>query len=137
MPNRRLQRPKGTDLVAGTHGRSFWILDDITPLRGLADGSHGSRLLQPRASVRTKLHFGALRSLRPSGVAHALAPGVGAGIRTFRRSDGSSGREYLDVGENPPNGAIVYYWLDESASGHLSLSFHDEAGTPIVNFRSD
>ena len=128
---------KGADLIAGTHGRSFWILDDITPLRELADGNRDCRLFQPRLTVRTKLHFGALRSLRTSGVAHALAPGVGAGIRTFRRPDGSSGREYLDVGENPPNGAIVYYWLDESASGPLSLSFRDEAGTPIVTFRSD
>jgi len=101
---------KETDLVAGTHGRSFWILDDITPLRCLIDDSPGCRVFEPRTTVRTKLHFGALRSLRPVGVAHALAPGVGAGIRTFRKPDGSSAREYLDVGENPPNGAIVYYW---------------------------
>jgi hypothetical protein len=128
---------KGTDLVAGTHGRSFWILDDITPLRGLVDGSHGSRLFQPRTTVRTKLHFGALRSLRPSGVAHALAPGVGGGIRTFRKPDGTSGREYLDVGENPPNGAIVYYWLDEGVSSPVSLAVYDEGGAAIANFRSD
>jgi photosystem II stability/assembly factor-like uncharacterized protein len=128
---------KGTDLVAGTHGRSFWILDDITPLRSLADGSGGSRLFEPRATVRSKLHFGALRSLRPSGVALALAPGVGAGIRTFRRPDATSGREYLDVGENPPNGAIVYYWLDESVSGPVSLAFSDEGGAAIASFNSD
>ena len=51
--------------------------------------------------------------------------------------DGSISREYLDVGENPPNGAIVYYWLHEGASGPLSLAFHDEIGTSIVCFRSD
>jgi hypothetical protein len=128
---------RGTDLVAGTHGRSFWILDDITALRGLVDGSHGNRLFEPRTTIRTKLHFGALRSLRPSGVAHALAPGVGAGIRTFRKPDGTSGREYLDVGENPPNGAIVYYWLDEGASSRVALAFHDHSGTAIASFRSD
>jgi photosystem II stability/assembly factor-like uncharacterized protein len=128
---------KEADLVAGSHGRSFWILDDITPLRGLADGNQQCRLFQPRTTVRTKLHFGALRSLRPSGVAHALAPGLGGGIRTFRQPDGSSGREYLDVGENPPNGAIVYYWLDEGFSGPVSLAFHDEAGNLIARFRSD
>jgi hypothetical protein len=90
-----------------------------------------------RTTVRTKLHFGALRSLRPSGIAHALAPGVGGGIRTFRQPDGSSGREYLDLGENPPNGAIVYYWLDEEAAGPVSLAFHDAAGNLIARFRSD
>ena len=36
---------KDDDLVAGTHGRSFWILDDIAPLRALADGNAGSRLI--------------------------------------------------------------------------------------------
>jgi photosystem II stability/assembly factor-like uncharacterized protein len=128
---------KGADLVAGTHGRSFWILDDITPLRSLADGNLACRLFQPRRTVRTKLHFGALRSLRPSGITHALAPGVGGGIRTFRRPDGSSGREYLDLGENPPNGAIVHYWLDDEAAGPVSLAFHDAAGNLIARFRSD
>ena len=128
---------KGADLIAGTHGRSFWIVDDITPLRDLVDGSWQIRLFQPRTTVRTKLHFGALRSLRPNGVAHALAPGVGAGIRTFRRPDGSSGREYLDVGENPPNGAIVYYWLEEGSSAPVSLAFRDDAGNLIARFRSD
>jgi len=128
---------KGADLVAGTHGRSFWILGDITPLRGLADGSGGCRLFEPRTTVRTKLHFGALRSLRPSGVALGVAPGVGGGIRTFRKPDGTSGREYLDVGENPPNGAIVYYWLDDGISGPVSLAFYDEGGAAIASFRSD
>ena len=128
---------KGADLVAGTHGRSFWIMDDITPLRSLAAGNPECRLFKPRTTVRTKLHFGALRGLRPSGVAHALAPGVGGGIRTFRQPDGSSGREYLDLGENPPNGAIVYYWLDEDASAAVSLAFHDAAGNLIARFRSD
>jgi len=129
---------KGTDLVAGTHGRSFWILDDITPLRSLVDGDHGWRLFPPRTTVRTKLHWGALRGLRPSGVSFAVAAGVGGGVRTFRRPDGSSGREYLDVGENPPNGAIIYYRLDdEGVTGPVSLAFHDDAGTLIARFRSD
>jgi photosystem II stability/assembly factor-like uncharacterized protein len=128
---------KEADLVAGTHGRSFWILDDITPLRSLADGSQETRLFQPRTTVRTKLHFGALRSLRPSGVAHGLAPGLGGGIRTFRNPDRSSGREYLDVGENPPIGAIVYYWLDEGVLGPVWLAFHDEVGNLVARFRSD
>jgi hypothetical protein len=62
---------------------------------------------------------------------------VGGGIRTFRKPDGTSGREYLDVGENPPNGAIVYYWLDEGVSSPVSLAVYDEGGAAIANFRSD
>ena len=38
-------------------------------------------------------------------------------------------REHLDVGENPPNGAIVYYWLDDNASGPVALTFRDAAGS--------
>ncbi|MHB8730887.1 MAG: WD40/YVTN/BNR-like repeat-containing protein [bacterium] len=128
---------KGADLVAGTHGRSFWILDDITPLRAFVEGKKECRLFEPRTTVRTKLHFGAVRSLRPSGVAFAVASGIGGGIRTFRRPDGTTGREYLDVGENPPNGAIIYYWLDDGASGPVSLTFRDASGTAIASFRSD
>lgn len=128
---------KGADLVAGTHGRSFWILDDITPLRVLAADSRGCRLIAPRETVRTRLHWGALRGLRPRGVAFAIAPGVGGGVRTFRRPDGTGGREYLDVGENPPTGAIVYYWLDREISGPVSLTFRDETGAVIARFRSD
>ncbi|HEV2281466.1 MAG TPA: glycosyl hydrolase [bacterium] len=128
---------KGADLVAGTHGRSFWILDDITPLRAFAEGKPGCRLFEPRTTVRTKLHFGAVRSLRPSGVAFAVASGIGGGIRTFRRPDGTTGREYLDVGENPPNGAIIYYWLDDGVSGPVSLRLRDASGAAIATFRSD
>ncbi len=97
---------KDGDLVAGTHGRSFWILDDITPLRELADGATGTRLITPRTTVRTKLHFAALRSVG-TGVSFSVAAGIGGGIRTFEKPDGTTGREHLDVGENPPNGAIV------------------------------
>jgi len=43
--------------------------------------------------------------------------------------------EHLDVGENPPNGAIVYYWLDEAAP--VALTFRDGAGSEIVMLCSD
>ena len=128
---------KDGDLVAATHGRSFWILDDITPLRSAVDGKKGVRLFEPRTTVRTKLHFGTLRNLRPSGVAFGICMGLGGGIRTFRKPDGTSGREYLDVGENPPNGAIIYYWLDDGAPGPVALTIRDAAGTEIATLRSD
>jgi len=125
---------KGADLVAATHGRSFWVLDDITPLRELADGNTATRLFAPRTTVRTKLHFGALGKLG-AGVSFAIAPGIGGGVKTVEQPDGTTLREYLDVGENPPNGAIVYYWLDEH--GPVTLTFRDGSGAAIVSFRSD
>ena len=127
---------KGADLVAGTHGRSFWILDDITPLRELADGATGTRLFAPRTTIRTKLHFGALAGLK-TGTSFSLTFGIGGGITTVEGDEGAKLREHLDVGENPPNGAIVYYWLEEAAPGPVALTFRDAAGAAIITFRSD
>src|SRR5258708_33953451 len=72
---------KGSDLIAGTHGRSFWILDDISPLRALAVGAAGPRLVAPRITIRSKLHFGALAAVRTS-VSFAVTFGIGGGIAT-------------------------------------------------------
>jgi photosystem II stability/assembly factor-like uncharacterized protein len=127
---------KGADLVAGTHGRSFWILDDISPLRALADDVAGTRLFPPRTTIRTKLHFGALVGVRVP-FSFALTFGIGGGIATVERPDGTKVREHLDVGENPPNGAIVYYWLDGDVSGPVALTFSDASGMVIVTLRSD
>ena len=79
---------KGSDLVAGTHGRSFWILDDISPLRALADGSAGTRLFAPRTTIRTRLHFGALGGVR-APISFAITFGIGGGIATTERPDGT------------------------------------------------
>ena len=127
---------KGADLVAGTHGRSFWILDDITPLRELAESGARFRLFTPRAAIRTKLHFGALRGLRP-GTASALAFGIGGSIHTTERPGGVKQREHLDIGENPPNGAIISYWLADAEAGPVALTVRDAAGATVAAFRSD
>ena len=125
---------KGSDLVAGTHGRSFWILDDISPLRTLQ--SSETALVPPRATVRTKLHFGALGGVRIP-YSFALTFGIGGGIATVERPGGLRVREHLDVGENPPNGVIVYYSLADDVTGPVSLSFSDASGAPITTLRSD
>ena len=127
---------KGSDLVAGTHGRSFWILDDISPLRALADGNSDTRLFVPRTTIRTRLHFGALGGVRIP-FSFALTFGIGGGIATSERPDGFTVREHLDVGENPPNGVIVYYWLGDDTPGPLTLSFCHANGVHIVTFASD
>ena len=126
---------KGADLVAGTHGRSFWILDDITPLRLVGAEAPGLHLFEPRAAVRTKLHFGALSGLK-TGTTFGLTFGIGGGITTSEGDEGVKLRQHLDVGENPPNGVVVYYWL-EQAGGPVALSFQDADGTAINSFRSD
>ena len=127
---------KGADLVVGTHGRSFWIMDDITPLRTLADGSTETRLVPPRPAIRNKLHFGASRGAR-TGITTALAFGLGGGVANVERPDGSRTREYLDIGENPPQGALLHYYLAPGHDGPVVLTIGDAAGRDIVTFRSD
>jgi photosystem II stability/assembly factor-like uncharacterized protein len=127
---------KDTDLVAATHGRSFWILDDVTALRGLADGKRSTRLFAPRTAIRTKLHWSAGANVR-TGIAYGPAFGIDGSTVMVERPDGTRMREHLDVGENPPNGAIVYYWLAENASGPVTLTFRDSRGRKIVACASD
>lgn len=132
---------KDTDLVAATHGRSFWILDDVTALRGLAASTKGSsrrgpRLFTPRTTIRTKLHWSAGANVR-GGIAYGPAFGIDGSTVMVERADGTRYREHLDVGENPPNGAIVYYWLAEDAKQPVVLTFRDGAGRKIVAYSSD
>ena len=127
---------KDSDLVAATHGRSFWILDDVTGLRGLADGGRKSRVFAPRTTIRTKLHWSAGANVR-TGIAYGPAFGIDGSTVMIDRPDGTRVREHLDVGENPPNGAIVYYWLAEDAAGPVTLTFRDSGGRKIIAYASD
>jgi photosystem II stability/assembly factor-like uncharacterized protein len=97
------------DLAAATHGRAFWILDDITPLRELArDPAPRARLFAPRVAVRT----------RPGDdEAEALPPET-------------------PLGENPPNGAFIDYFVPNAATGSVTLSIVDELGALVRRWSS-
>jgi photosystem II stability/assembly factor-like uncharacterized protein len=86
------------DLVVATHGRSFWVLDDIGPLRQLtpAMGGEPTHLFTPSTVIRSRI-----------------------GHRDRRRSA---------IAENPPQGAIVYYWLKEKPKEPLKLEVLDDQG---------
>ncbi|WP_421998892.1 WD40/YVTN/BNR-like repeat-containing protein [Reyranella sp.] len=127
---------KDCDLVAATHGRSFWILDDVTALRGLADGRRTTRLFAPRRTVRTKLHWSAGANVR-TGIAYGPAFGIDGSTVMVDRPDGTRTREHLDVGENPPNGAIVHYWLAKEPEEPVVLTFREASGRKIASFASD
>ncbi|MER9677434.1 hypothetical protein [Mesorhizobium sp. M0208] len=128
---------KGSDLVAGTHGRSFWILDDVTPLRELASDQKDVKLVSPRPTVRTKLNWIVGQGFSKVGMSYGLHWGIGGGTEVVELEDGRSARRYLDCGENPPDGAILYYWLPNDTEGPVKLTFLDAAGETIVSFSSD
>jgi photosystem II stability/assembly factor-like uncharacterized protein len=126
---------KDADLVVATHGRAFWILDDITPLRELAAGrvAHDLHLFPPRPTVRQTLGW-SVDLFRGPGKNYSM--GLGAMI-TFTEEKGPDGemvRTFLDGGENPPNGAIIYYTLPDQWDGPLALAILDEQGNTIRTF---
>src|SRR5205823_3116076 len=81
----------GDDIVAGTHGRSFWILDDISPLRQLDAkiASADAHLFKPQPAIRVRWNMNTDTPLPPEEPA----------------------------GQNPPDGAIIYYHLKEKIAG--------------------
>jgi len=100
----------GDDLVVGTHGRSFWILDDITPLRQLTAefAQAGVHLFEPQHTYRIR------RDKNPDT---PLPPEVPAG-------------------QNPPDGAIIDYYLKAAAPGPVTLEILDSAGKRVRQFSS-
>lgn len=100
----------GDDLVVGTHGRSFWILDDITPLRQLDDRVAGSAAFLFKPGI-------AYRIWRNANTDTPLPPEVPAG-------------------KNPPDGAIVDYYLKSAVTGPVKLEILDSTGKVVRSFSS-
>ncbi len=125
------------ELVLATHGRSFWTLDDITPLREWSEPARETaRLFPPRPAYRVRAK---------GGFGGKPVPGrnyrfTDASMITFEFSEdpvtGDRTERYLDAGKNPPDGAIVHYWLREKPEGEVTLSFHDARGKLIREFTS-
>ncbi len=98
------------DLIAGTHGRGFWILDDLTPLRALARSRRGGTfLVPPHLAVRVRLGTNEPTPWPPE------LPGA----------------------ENPPAGAIIDYALAAAASGPVKLEILEASGRVIRSYASD
>jgi photosystem II stability/assembly factor-like uncharacterized protein len=98
----------GSDLVAATQGRSFWILDDLSTLRQL------------NAQV-------------PTATAHLFQPRETIRMRT---GGGGGGGGASASGQNPPAGVVVWYYLKDKPADGVSLEFLDRAGRTIRTFRS-
>ena len=100
----------GDDLIVGTHGRSFWILDDITPLRQLND------------------------EIAKSAV-HLFAPQEALRWRWNRNPDTPLPPE-VPAGENPPDGAILDYFLAAKTQGPVTLEVFDAHGELVRRYAS-
>ena len=121
---------KGNDLIAGTHGRSIWILDDLNVLRQLAESGESDtpRLFAPRRTIRIP---GSILHDSPLPGKNYHQHGIGAASTyVMRKTDnGDEVRSFLDAGEGPPGGVVVYYYLPEPAD--VEIAFLDSAGGVI------
>ncbi len=102
---------KDDDLVVGTHGRSFWILDNITPLRQLTpeSASTETRLYKPQPAYRVRWN------MNPDTPLPQEEP----------------------AGQNPPDGAMLDYFLPENANAVVTLTITNATGKLVRQFRSD
>jgi photosystem II stability/assembly factor-like uncharacterized protein len=129
---------KGTDLVIATHGRSFWILDDLTQLhQALDDGAKGHRLLQPRDTWRILPDLFA-PYIPTEGKDYWVSLGKAATYTAEPDETGQPRRTYYDAGESAPKGAVVTYVLDEVGEGtEVALEFYDSKGTLVRRFGTE
>ncbi|MCB8933782.1 MAG: glycoside hydrolase [Chthonomonadaceae bacterium] len=105
---------KDADLVVGTHGRSFWILDDVSPLRQMAVSTppvtnQDLYLFAPQPSYRLVWNQNTDTPLPPEEPA----------------------------GKNPPDGAILYYWLRGPVASPVTIEIVDGDGKVVRRYSSD
>ena len=100
-----------SDLIAGTHGRGFYILDNVTPLRQAAEASSAKAayLFKPQTAVRIRMGTNDPTPWAPE------VPG----------------------GENPPSGAVVDYYLADDMTGPLTIDILDGAGKLVRTYSSE
>ena len=98
---------KNDDIAVGTHGRGFWILDDITSLRQ-HENNQKTTLFKPQTAMRVRWNLNTDTPLPPDEPA----------------------------GENSPDGAIIDYYLDKNAAGAISLEIRDDQGNSVRRYSS-
>ncbi len=101
----------GEDLIAGTHGRGLWVLDDVTPLR------------QASAAVAAE-------------AAHLYAPAPAHRLR-ISLYHGEPVPPDEPYAKNPPTGAVIDYVLAHEPKAPVTLSVYDAAGKLVRRFASD
>lgn len=99
------------DLIAATEGRAIWVMDDVSPLRQIASGAFApstAYLFKPQGTYRVHPNNNHDTPLPPE----------------------------TPVGENPPGGAIIDYWLGANASGPVTLDIRDSDGRVVRHYSS-
>jgi hypothetical protein len=99
------------DLIVATHGRGFWVVDDISPLRQVND-----------AVLAADAHL-----FKPADAINVLQGG----------DNGTPLQKDEPQALNPPNGAVIDYYLKTAAAGTVTLEILDAAGATVRTFTTD
>ncbi len=129
---------KGDSLAVATHGRSFWMLDGLTPLRQVAAGQvdDGATLFELPVKTRFTVHEGFGGSPQKGYVSYQWADTSIVSYEEAEQPDGTRKNIYLDAGANPYGGVIVSYYLPEAAKQAAELTFLDGDGNVVRSFTS-
>ncbi|MFI5228134.1 MAG: WD40/YVTN/BNR-like repeat-containing protein, partial [Gemmatimonadales bacterium] len=113
---------KNGDVVLATHGRSFYIMDDVSSLEQMSDAIERSdaHLFKPRDQVRIA-GFGGF--------------GGGGGFGAANRPVTPENAPIHPTGQNPPSGVVVQYWL-KAAGGTVGLELLEANGKLIRRYSS-
>jgi hypothetical protein len=99
---------KDDDIAVATHGRGFWILDNITALRQPEIGSDATTLFKPQTAMRVRWNFNTDTPLPPDEPA----------------------------GENPPEGAMIDYRIAANTTDPVTLEIKDGKGSVVRRYAS-
>ena len=129
---------KGSDLVAATHGRGFWILDDIAPLRQYSQevARKTSHLFKPSDYTRFGYNWWeTYGGGPPSDEKYFFVRNAEQGYTFYERGNvnGIRKRDFIDAGEARPNGVKIYYLLREDAR-NIRLEILDADGNVVHSF---
>jgi photosystem II stability/assembly factor-like uncharacterized protein len=99
---------KNDDLIVATHGRGFWILDNVTPLRQFNRNQREDLLFKPQTALRVRTNLNTDTPLPPDEPA----------------------------GENPPDGVMIDYFLSKDAHGPVTIEIKDGKGQSVRKYSS-
>jgi hypothetical protein len=101
-----LVHPRDNDLVLGTHGRSIWIIDDLTPLQQMTD-----------AIPTSDAHLFEVRKAT-------------AWVNDITKANGLSADKHFR-GQNPQGGTAISYYLKAAATGDVKITISDATGRVV------
>ena len=120
---------KNDDLIVATHGRGFWVLDNIAPLRQFAavarDAGPGAHATSSTAAVSTRGYSENL----------LFKPQTALRVRANLNTDTPLPPDE-PAGENPPDGAMIDYLLSKDASGPVTIEIKDGKGQSVRKYSS-